>query len=83
EDDIHGLADLHMQVDAVAGALSYMYGEAPNEELRARISELHGKVDEGTRQFNTFLSTDVGTYNKAAFAAGAPTVFAAPVKPRE
>ncbi|HEX4810926.1 MAG TPA: hypothetical protein VH325_18455, partial [Bryobacteraceae bacterium] len=47
EDDIHGLADLHMQVDAVAGALSYMYGEAPNEELRARISELHGKVDEG------------------------------------
>jgi photosystem II stability/assembly factor-like uncharacterized protein len=78
EDDIHALADLHAEVNGLAGELSYEYGQPPNAELRERISEMTKKVNNTEAAFN-LLRQDVVAYNKAAFAAGAPTVLAAPI----
>ena len=79
EDDIHALLDLHAKVDAVAADLSYEYGQSPNAELQNRIKELDAAISVRENAFNTLLKNDVGAYNKAAYAAGAPSLFAAPI----
>ncbi len=79
EDDIHALADLHSKVGGIAAELSYEYGVPPNTELRERIHQLGEEVHDRANAFNALLKNDVGEYNKSAFAAGAPTLFSAPI----
>ena len=79
EDDIHALMDLHAKIDGVAGALSYEYGQAPNAELRERISQLSSELNDRANFFNSLLKEEVSAYNKSAYAVGAPTVFGAPI----
>ncbi|HUI42201.1 MAG TPA: hypothetical protein VL523_09540 [Terriglobia bacterium] len=74
EDDIHELADFHSRLQ---GALGFGgYGDPPNEMQKAQVAELSKQLDEHLKAFNELLRTDVASYNKAAYAAGAPTLFA-------
>ncbi|MGH9448175.1 MAG: hypothetical protein ACRD3O_21010, partial [Terriglobia bacterium] len=52
------------------------YDEPPNQLMRQRMDQLFGKADATLKQFNALLSTRIAAYNKAARAAGAPSVFA-------
>ena len=40
------------------------------------MNELNQKVESALSAFNSLLQSDVATYNKSAYAANAPTVFA-------
>jgi photosystem II stability/assembly factor-like uncharacterized protein len=79
EDDIHALQDLHAKIEGIAGDLSFEYGQPPNQELRERIAQFGRELTERTNFFNSLLKEDVAAYNKSAYAAGAPTVFATPI----
>jgi photosystem II stability/assembly factor-like uncharacterized protein len=74
EDDIHYLADFHSQLQ---GALGFGgFGEPPNAMQKAHLAELSSQLEGHLKAFNDLLRTDVASYNKAAYAAGAPTLFA-------
>ncbi|HEY7303531.1 MAG TPA: hypothetical protein VH601_05430 [Bryobacteraceae bacterium] len=75
EDDIHALADLHGRVEGIAGELASAYEQPPNALLREEMTELSKEFNEHLAAFNNLLK-DVAAYNKAAYAAGAPTLFA-------
>jgi hypothetical protein len=76
EDDVHYLSLLHGNLEDLAGELGFRYDAPPNQLMRERMTELFGEVSQTLNEFNTLLKTDVARYNKAAHAAGAPTVFA-------
>ena len=76
EDDIHGLADFHGQLNRLVFEVGGAYGQAPNELMRREMTQLFAKADQTIKQFNETLKTDVSGYNKSAESAGAPTVFA-------
>ncbi|HEY1990825.1 MAG TPA: hypothetical protein VGH71_00075, partial [Gammaproteobacteria bacterium] len=73
EDDIHYLAKL----DGELQFLSYGVGGDPQPMLQSVTdldNELTPKLNDAVAKFNALLAKDVPDYNKAAFAAGAPTV---------
>jgi photosystem II stability/assembly factor-like uncharacterized protein len=76
EDNIHYLALLHGQLEGVAGTLAFRYDAPPNQIMQEEMTKLFGEVGQTLDEFNALLKTDVAQYNKAAHAAGAPTVFA-------
>jgi photosystem II stability/assembly factor-like uncharacterized protein len=77
EDDVHYLALLHGELREVAGELGFRYDAPPNALVRERMNQLFGETNQTLKDFNVLLKADVAAYNKAAHAAGAPTVFAA------
>ena len=73
EDDIHYLAKL----DGELQFLSFGVAGTPQPILQSVTdlsNELTPKLDDLITKFNALLAKDVPDYNKAAFAAGAPTV---------
>jgi photosystem II stability/assembly factor-like uncharacterized protein len=76
EDSIHELADFESQLSGLAREFGFSYSEPPNALQKDRMAELSKQVEEHLAEFNQLLGTDVAAYNKAAFAAGAPTLFA-------
>ncbi len=76
EDSIHYLAGLHEQLTGVYWQLTFVFGQAPNDLMRAEMEELRNKVATELAAFNQLLQTDVVAYNRMAFDNGAPTLFA-------
>jgi hypothetical protein len=74
EDDIHALSDLHGQIRGLAEDLASSYDEPPNALVREKMAKLTKDLNERLTAFNDLLK-DVAEYNKAAYAAGAPTLF--------
>ena len=77
EDDIHYLSDFQSQLQGVLGFGGY--GEPPTALQKQRLAELSTQLDAHLKAFNDLLHTDVEAYDKAAYAAGAPTLFVGPV----
>ena len=75
EDDIHALTALHADVEGVAGELAGAYDQPPNELLQQHMAGLGEKVERALSTFNSLLKTDVASFNKAANAASASTLF--------
>jgi photosystem II stability/assembly factor-like uncharacterized protein len=81
EDDIHALTDLHGQVQGITGALAGSYDMPPNALMQAKMKQLSQELNRHLADFNNLIQQDVAAYNKAAYAAGAPTLFAGePIK---
>jgi photosystem II stability/assembly factor-like uncharacterized protein len=76
EDDVHYLELLHGQLEDLAGELGSRYDAPPNQLVRDQIDKLFGETSQALNEFNALLKKDVAEYNKAAHAAGSPTVFA-------
>ena len=73
EDDIHYLAKLdgELQFLSFGGGRRSAAGAAVGDGPGRRT---HPKLNDALAKFNALLQKDVPDYNKAAFAAGAPTV---------
>ena len=81
EDHIHYLARFHEELAGVASEFAGLYGQAPDEILLNELHHLQGELDGHVQAFDKLVQTDVAAYNKAAYAAGAPTLFAgSPIK---
>ena len=81
EDSLHQLTDLHDALEANASSLASMGLQAPTGPLLAIEAELTGELDAKLAAYNALLSGDVAAYDKAAYAAGAPTLAAGePIK---
>jgi len=76
EDNLHQLTDLHDALELNASVLASLGVQAPTAPLLAMESELTGKLNAKLAEFNSLLSGDVAAYDKAAYAAGAPTLAA-------
>ncbi len=76
EDDIHALADLHTEINGLAGAMAELYDQPPNALFREQMEKYGKQVEERLAAFNRILQTDVAAYNKTAYSKGAPTLFA-------
>jgi photosystem II stability/assembly factor-like uncharacterized protein len=76
EDELHQLADLHGAVEAVSGAFASLGTQAPTPPLREIHKEVAAKLDAKLAEYNALLSGDIAAYDKAAYAAGAPTLAA-------
>jgi hypothetical protein len=76
EDDIHALADLQANLNGMAGELAQAYDLPPNAEFRSEMQKYGDELEKQLRAFNQLLKTDVASYNKDAYSAGAPTLFA-------
>jgi len=76
EDDIHYLSDFQSQLQSAGFG---GYGEPPTPLEKQRLTELSTQLEEHLKAFNDLLRTDVEAYDKAAYAAGAPTLFVGPV----
>ncbi|HVB37824.1 MAG TPA: hypothetical protein VND92_04770 [Vicinamibacterales bacterium] len=76
EDDIHDLTRLRAQLLGMYFTIPPGFGQAPNALHEAEMARLQKEVEGKLETFNQLLKTDVAAYNKAAFAAGAPTLFA-------
>ena len=75
EDDIHALTALHSNIEGLAGELADAYDQPPNALLRQRMTEFSQDLQKRITAFNDLLSNDVAQFNKAAYAAGASTLF--------
>ena len=60
----------------MARRLGFAYGEAPTPLEKERIEELEKQLTDYLKKYNDLIQSDVAAYNKAAFAVGAPTLFA-------
>ena len=81
EDSLHQLTDLHDALEANASSLASMGLQAPTGPLLAIEGELTGELDGKLAAYNALLAGDVTAYDKAAYAAGAPTLAAGePIK---
>ncbi|MBV8550729.1 MAG: hypothetical protein JOY54_05465 [Acidobacteriaceae bacterium] len=76
EDDIHALTDLHSHIEGLAGEMADAFDQRPTPMFREEMEKYGKQLDEQLAAFNRLLKTDVAAYNKAAYGAGAPTVFA-------
>lgn len=74
EDELKQLSDLHSAVEGLFQGLSDLQGQAPSPVLLELESDLSGQVATKVAQFNSLLGGQVAAYNRAAYAAGAPTV---------
>ena len=76
EDDIHDLTRLRAQLLGMYFTIPPGWGQAPNALHEAEMARLRKEVEGKLATFNQLLKTDVAAYNKAAFGAGAPTLYA-------
>jgi hypothetical protein len=75
EDDLKQLSDLQGSVQALAGyGFSGLQGQMPTPALLEMAQQLDGQVVTRVSQFNALLAGDVASYNRSAYAAGAPTL---------
>ena len=74
EDDLKELSDLHGSFEALGYGFASLQGQQPTAGLLQLERELDAKFGDRLARFNALLAGDVAAYNKAAFAAGAPTV---------
>ncbi|MGH9453599.1 MAG: hypothetical protein ACRD2O_06470, partial [Terriglobia bacterium] len=75
EDSIHYLERLHSQLSGMARQVGRSYGEAPDEIVQAKLDQLHKELDQRLADYNSFLKGSIASYNKAAYADGAPTLY--------
>jgi hypothetical protein len=76
EDDIRGLSALHEEIEGLAGELAQFYDQPPNALLRETMAKFRQDLEQRIAAFNAMLKSEVATYNKTAYSAGAATVFA-------
>ncbi len=76
EDELHQLTDLHDALETNASSLASLGVQAPTPPLLAMEAELTSELDAKLAAYNSLLSGDVAAYDKAAYAAGAPTLAA-------
>jgi photosystem II stability/assembly factor-like uncharacterized protein len=76
EDNLHQLTDLHDALEMQSGVLASLGVQAPTGPLRSIQRELTGELDAKLAAYNSLLSGDIAAYNRAAYAAGAPTLAA-------
>jgi hypothetical protein len=76
EDSIHYLAAFNAKLSGLAGRGAFNYGQAPNQLALDEMAELTKELDKHLADFNQLIQTEVAAYNKEAFAAGAPTLYA-------
>ncbi len=76
EDNLHQLTDLHDALELNASQLASLGVQAPTAPLIAIERELTGDLDAKLAAYNALLSGDVAAYDRAAYAAGAPTLAA-------
>jgi len=76
EDDIHYLQAFNSKLSGLTGGGAFAYGEPPTQLALERKAELTKELEQHLADFNKLIQTDVVAYNKDAFAAGAPTLFA-------
>jgi photosystem II stability/assembly factor-like uncharacterized protein len=74
EDAIHQLTDLHGALQRNASSFASLGDHEPTAPMLAMLAQLKGKLDAKLSAYNSLLSGDVAAYNKAAYAAGAPTL---------
>ena len=74
EDDLHQLTDLHGGIAALYGTLASLQNQAPTAPLLQMGQQQAQQNATTLAGFNSLLAGDVATYNKAAFAAGVPTL---------
>lgn len=75
EDELHQLADLHGKVEGAAGIFNWFPGQAPTAEQLSRLHQLEGETAAYVKAVNSLLEGPVASYNDAAHAAGAGSVF--------
>jgi hypothetical protein len=76
EDDIHYLAAFNSKLSGISGGGPFAYGEPPTQLALDQKAELTKELEQHLAEFNKLIQTDVAAYNKDAFAAGAPTLYA-------
>jgi len=76
EDDIHYLQAFSSKLSGLSGGGAFAYGEPPTQLALEHKTELTKELDQHLADFNKLIQTDVAAYNKDAFAAGAPTLYA-------
>ena len=76
EDDLHYLAAFNSKVSDLTGFGAFSYGEPPTQLALDQKAELTKELEQHLADFNKVIQTDVATYNKDAFALGAPTLYA-------
>lgn len=79
-DAVHFPGRLNRDLNSLGNA---NFSRPPNATEQATAATAWAKLERKLAQFNGLLSGDVARYNKAAFAAGAPTVMTGdPIAPR-
>ena len=74
EDSLHWLSRLDGDLQGLYFGAIGLYGQAPTGPMLETYHGIQPKLEETLNQFNGILATDVPAYNKAAYAAGAPTL---------
>lgn len=75
EDDLKQLSDLQGSVQALADyGFSGLQDQMPTPALLELAKQLNGEVVTRVNRFNALLAGDVASYNRAAYAVGAPTL---------
>ena len=73
EDSLHWLSRLYGQLQGLS-YVTNLVGQTPTAPMLTAVSDSKAKLNGVLSQFNGILTTDVPTYNKTAYAAGAPTL---------
>jgi len=76
EDDIHYLAAFNRKLSGLTGFGGFAYGEPPTQLALDQKAELTKELEQHLADFNKLIQTDVAAFNKDAYAAGAPTLYA-------
>ncbi len=74
EDDLKELSDLHGGMQALGYGFGSLQGQPPTPALLELEQQLDAQFNGKLAEFNALLAGDVAAYNRAAYAAGAPTV---------
>ncbi len=75
EDELHQLADLHGKVESAAGIFNWFPGQGPTAEQLSRMHQLESETAAYVKEVDSLLQGPVASYNDAAHAAGAGSVF--------
>ncbi len=76
EDELHQLTDLHGAVQFEAGTFAMLGTQAPIPSMLEIHREISARVNAKLASYNEMLGSDIASYDKAAYAAGAPTLAA-------
>jgi photosystem II stability/assembly factor-like uncharacterized protein len=76
EDDLHQLTDLHGAVSRNAEMFADLGTQAPTGPLREIEREVAAALNAKLAAYDALLAGDVAAYDRAAYAAGAPTLAA-------
>jgi photosystem II stability/assembly factor-like uncharacterized protein len=76
QDDIHYLQRFHDRLQGVMRSVMGGYGEAPKDIQIEAAAEMRKELETNLQQFNSFLNTEVATFNKKASEHGSSTLFA-------